>query len=247
MILELDIGNSRIKWRQLHAGDGADDVAGPAVDNDSLIDELSTIQPADVRLCSVRDASVTRTIRQWSRSSFAVDPSVAEVVRNCGGVTVQYADLSRLGVDRWLAMLSAYQRAGGPCVIVDAGTAVTLDIVAADGLHQGGYIVPGVKLMAASLEQNTGIRLLDATDSASMLPGNSTEAAVFNGNLTALVSLVQRVLSSVEGQEPQAKLYISGGDAELLAPQINFARTELVSTLVLDGLAIACPLEEGES
>ena len=243
MILELDIGNSRIKWRQLNPGAGGVAIQGQAADVDTLISDLVGIEPTGVRLCSVRDAGITESVCQWSRTTFAVDPSVAAVQRSCGGVSNQYADLSRLGVDRWLAMLAAYQRAARPCIIVDAGTAVTLDIVAGDGQHQGGYIVPGLKLMATSLEQNTGIRLSEVCNPLTLEPGHSTEAAVFNGNLAALVSLVQRVLRPLAEQEPDLMLYISGGDAELLAAHLDFGNTELVTTLVLDGLAIACPIQ----
>jgi pantothenate kinase type III len=97
--------------------------------------------------------------------------------------------------------------------------------------------------MATSLEQNTDIRLSETTHSLTLEPGHSTEAAVFNGNLAAVVSLVQRVLWPLAEQEPDLMLYISGGDGELLAAQIDFGSTEIVTTLVLDGLAIACPIQ----
>ncbi len=75
--------------------------------------------------------------------------------RVAAGVVNGYADPSLLGVDRWLAVIGAYQRVQGACVVADIGTAATVDVVAADGRHRGGYIVPGPQLMVASLLRGT--------------------------------------------------------------------------------------------
>ncbi|MDP1069535.1 type III pantothenate kinase, partial [Klebsiella pneumoniae] len=61
----------------------------------------------------------------------------------------------RMGVDRWLAMLAAWQRVGQSCWVVDCGSAITLDLLDAEGRHQGGYILPGLRLMQQSLLGNT--------------------------------------------------------------------------------------------
>ena len=65
---------------------------------------------------------------------------------------------------------------------------------------------------------------------------------MINGNLVALLSLVKEVLQSVFEQDPGVKLFLSGGDAELLDQHILFDNKEVVSSLVLDGLAIVCPI-----
>ena len=71
--------------------------------------------------------------------------------RAAAGVVNGYADPSLLGVDRWVAVVGAYHRVRGAVVVADIGTAATIDVVAADGRHRGGYIVPGPRLMVASL------------------------------------------------------------------------------------------------
>ena len=247
-ILELDIGNSRIKWRLCDPSTLSEISQGQAHNLDELAANLADVEPGAIRACSVRTNTETEKLLAWCRECWSIEPVVAKVVRNCGGITNKYEDMSRLGIDRWLAMLAAYRRAGGPCVIVDAGTALTLDIVSGTGQHQGGYIVPGLGLMAASLEQNTNIRLSDPPPTASLEPGHATDAAVLNGTLVAAVSLVQQVLLKIFAQEPDVKLYLSGGDAEILAAHINSDdfidrdNIEVVLGLVLDGLAIACPI-----
>ena len=220
---------------------------GQENDLEVLAANLAEVEPAAIRLCSVRSRAETDRLRLWCFKRWNIEPVEATVVRHYGGVTNNYEDMSRLGVDRWLAMLAAYRASKGACVIVDAGTALTIDIVSGTGQHQGGYIVPGLGLMAASLEQNTSIRLTEPPPPASLVPGHATDAAVRNGTLAAVVSLVQQVLLRISAQEPDVKLYLSGGDAEKLAAHINsdnnfyFDNTEVASALVLDGLAIACP------
>ena len=243
IILELDIGNSRIKWRATDTTKGAAVKVGEAAGLQELKTNLSEVKPDAVRLCSVRGKTFTSSVCQWFKDSWGIEALEAKVERSSGGVTNNYEDLSQLGIDRWLAMLAAYQLAGSTCVIVDSGTALTLDILAEDGCHEGGYILPGLKLMAVSLESNTGIHLSEELPVATPEPGHSTDEAVIIGNLTALLSLVKQVLQSVAEQNPSVKLFLSGGDAELLNKHIPFENKQLVRSLVLEGLAIACPVE----
>ena len=137
-------------------------------------------------------------------------------------------------------MIAAYNRQPGACVVVDAGTALTVDMVDAGGLHLGGYILPGRRLMAQSLEANTQIRLqqrdTDHTD-----PGISTDSAVLNGILASQVALLEWVLETMNRQNPQLQLYLAGGDAALLARHVADHDPQIVASLVLDGLAWACP------
>ena len=242
MILEFDVGNSRIKWRQVDERQGSVMREGHV----SAVNQLiamhdSHCEPTMVRMCSVRAGDVNDRIRQWTGDTWGLEIQVAKVVRSCGGVSNQYADLNKLGVDRWLEMLAAYARATDFCVIVDAGTAVTVDVVDDRGSHLGGYILPGLKLMSLSLQTNTQIKLSDETPEYFLALGHSTDAAVRNGTLMALTSLIERVVQPISAQSAQARLFFCGGDAELLANNTNVADIEVIPGLVLDGLAIACP------
>ncbi len=255
MILELDVGNTRIKWRQLETGSGrvlstdavssfAELIAGPA----------GSAQPAMVRLCSVRTPETVAEIKAWVRDTWSIELQEAKVSQTCAGVSNQYADPGRLGVDRWLAMIAAFHRRPGGCLIVDSGTAVTVDVVATDGQHQGGYIVPGRGLMCRVLQEQTRIRLSDTEADASIDPGHSTDAAVKHGVLAMQVALVEKALRQLAAQGTELNLYLTGGDAELLAAHLDLSECalgargagqtrppEIVSGLVLDGLAYACP------
>jgi type III pantothenate kinase len=239
MILELDIGNSRIKWRQLDEREGVVIDQGHVSDLDELqqLDALGA-QPLMVRMSCVRDKNEADNIGKWVRGRYSLEASRAEVTKSCGSVTNSYEDVSRMGVDRWLAMLAAYQSTGGPCVVVDGGTALTVDIVAADGQHQGGYILPGLQLMRRSLVENTGIRISATTTSDSKKPGRSTDEAVLNGTLAVLLALIEQKAAG-------STLLLTGGDAQRLASMLPEQDLQVIPSLVLDGLAIACPLNSG--
>ena len=242
MILEFDVGNSRIKWRLIEADTLA--VCGEGHVSDFV--ELQCVPEFEasiefVRMCSVRDPQVNLSIENWVRESFGVELQRAQVTRSCGGVRNQYKDLNRLGIDRWLAMLAAYNRAGGACMVIDSGTAFTLDVVDEQGLHLGGYIIPGLRLMRSSLEANTAIRLSQDYGSVSRELGHSTDEAVFNGTATALLAAINEQAQSLQGTGPGLKTYFAGGDAELLHRLAGIQSSEVVLSLVLDGLNIVCP------
>ena len=137
-------------------------------------------------------------------------------------------------------MLAAYRRAGGACMIIDSGTALTIDVVDAQGLHLGGYIIPGLRLMHSSLEANTAIRLSDNYSTYSESLGHSTDEAVFNGTVTALLATIKQQSASL-AKAGDVEIYFAGGDAELLHGLVGLDRSEIVTSLVFDGLDVACP------
>ena len=242
MILEIDAGNTRIKWRVVEAGDSTQLSMGVSPNEQGLFDELLELtRPALIRLSSVRGPQSTQAISDWVAGQWNMSVAVARVTRSCAGVTNHYEDMSRLGVDRWLAMLAAFKRANGACVIVDAGTALTVDAVDPGGSHLGGYILPGRQLMAKVLQDNTRIRLSDEAMQASTELGHGTEASVRNGIYASEVALIEKVLRDCRKQLGNSVLYLAGGDAPILAELLAEFKPEIVSDLVLDGLALACP------
>ena len=247
MILELDVGNSRIKWRLLAADDLAVVNAGhvPGFEELQRVSELETMVTM-ARMCSVRGGEVNKKLEEWVRAKFGVNLVQAAVTRSCGGVSNQYADVSRLGIDRWLAMLAAYRRADGACMVIDSGTAFTIDVLDAQGLHLGGYIIPGLKLMRSSLESSTAIRLSDEYSEYSEELGHSTDEAVFNGTVTALLATIKLQSDSL-GKAGAVQTFFAGGDAELLHRLAGLDRSEVVTSLVFDGLDVACPRTDADN
>lgn len=244
MILELDCGNSLIKWRVL----GGASMGGVVDSDESLLAALRGISGlflSGVRLVSVRSDAETASLVSMLEAEFAVPVLCAQPASSLAGVRNGYDEYARLGLDRWLAVVGAYQLAGGACLVLDLGTAVTSDFVNAEGEHLGGYICPGLPLMRSQLRTHTRrIRYGDeAAEQAlqSFQPGRSTVEAVERGCALMLrgFALTQVELARERWGEHFC-IYLTGGDAsqvEAVLPQAS-----LVSDLVFIGLAQACPL-----
>ena len=246
MILELDIGNTRIKWRRILCCGSGIVAEGVSADEDELIaGQASFDKPEVFRFCNVRDEHVTKRIADWSYINWNLRPVIAAVRRECGGVKISYPDVSCLGTDRWLAMLSAFKKSKGACIVVDSGTAFTLDVVNDDGMHLGGYILPGLELMKESLIAKTGIRLGGNELEPSIGLGNSTDEAVVNGGLASLVALVEKNINRLRAIGSDPSVFFSGGDAQIPGALIDLPTLRVETSLVLDGLAIACIHSEG--
>jgi len=246
MILELDCGNSLIKWRVIDAG-GARVGGGVASSDDCLIGELRGMSQSlrACRLVSVRSDEETRALTGRLKDEFSIDTACAKPAQELAGVLNGYSDYSRLGLDRWLAVVGAFHLAGRAALVIDLGTAVTSDFVAADGRHLGGFICPGMPLMRNQLRTHTRrIRYDDQQAEEAlhdMSPGRSTVEAVERGCLLMLQGFVrQQVTIAEEYCGPEFEVFLTGGDAGLVKG--IHPRVRIDPDLIFTGLAIACPL-----
>ncbi|MNN36313.1 Type III pantothenate kinase [compost metagenome] len=249
MILELDCGNSFIKWRVIHAGD-ATIVGGGIVDSDQAlvaqVAGLASIRLSGCRVVSVRSEEETSALCALIAQSFAVETRVAQPAQEMAGVRNGYDDYQRLGMDRWLAALGAYHLARQACLVIDLGTAAKADYVAADGEHLGGFICPGMPLMRSQLRTHTRrIRYDDASAEralTSLAPGRSTVEAVERGCVLMLQGFALTQLEQARNLWGEDfTVFLTGGDAPLIAGAVPQAR--VVPDLVFVGLAMACPLD----
>lgn len=250
--LELDLGNTRVKWRLLQAdkviarGAAAHSVGA---DVESL---WRTIQvPADAVIAAVYVASVasqalTQSLLEYCRSVWRLEAKVARVSQQAAGVINGYSDYQRLGVDRWLAVLAASQKANGAQLIVDCGSAVTVDLLTADRRHLGGYIVPGLRLMRRALLQDTAdVKVGELATIGDCGPGSDTQAAVAHGLPLMVAGLVSAAWQRLSAQESESvSIWVTGGDGELLLSLMP-AGAVYCQDLVLDGLRF-CEFASGE-
>lgn len=247
--LLVDIGNSRIKWAWLagerlgrahaaeYSGWRARDFARRIVGSHQDIDRILV---ANVAADAVSDA-----LAAGARLAGAPAPERVTTRRQACGVAIGYIDPWRFGVDRLLAMIAAHRRfARRPVCAVAVGTAMTIDLVGADGRHWGGAIIPAPPLMVASLLDGTsGIRRRaqgGAGGRGHALFGRSTRAAVEQGARFAAAAAVDRAVKEARdlvGRTPQVVL--TGGGAPGLRPLLRSA-SALVPDLVLEGLAAWC-------
>lgn len=234
MILDLDIGNSRLKWVLRDAG-------GAKVDRGQFAHDRSAARLVDIHqpISRVRVASVkgdlNRTIDELCRSLWGLDPEYARVIPGTAGLACGYLDPRQLGVDRWLAVLACWQNVSRQAVVVDAGSALTIDILA-DGGHRGGYILPGMSLLERALGAGTWGINVEPGRGRDQRPGTETASAVSNGSLIASVGAVEHA-ATVAGIRA---IVLTGGDSGWLRRYLSpdFRVTE-VPDLVIDGLAVA--------
>jgi type III pantothenate kinase len=244
MMLLVDIGNSRVKWARL-GPDGLGQQSAASYAGWTEVDWRAALFAGD-RIERVLAASVAGPVAAAALDAAASRATgrparFVTTTRAAAGVLNGYASPGLLGVDRWLAVIGAYARVRGACVIADIGTAATIDVVSGSGRHLGGFIVPGQRLMVASLLGSTGD--LAAHHAASGLAGthagfaDNTREAIERGCRLALAALVDRSLSEAERSlGERCRLLVTGGGAAEVLQELCSA-AEHVPDLVLRGLA----------
>lgn len=249
MILELDCGNSFIKWRVIDSLQSSV-LGGGVVDSDEkLMASLALLAGLSLRhsrLVSVRTEDETLQLIALIQDRYGVATQRAQPARVLAGVSNGYEEFDRLGLDRWLAFVGGYRLAGGACLVIDLGTAVTSDFVSSSGEHLGGFICPGLTLMRNQLRTHT--RRIRYGDEAAelavreMLPGRSTVEAVERGCAFMLRGFVLTQVEQARSLLGDAfVVFLTGGDASLVRDVVPEAR--VAPDLVFVGLALACPLQ----
>ena len=252
MILLLDVGNTRIKWAQLL--DGAltpqQSLMHRGVAPEDWIKQLfrERFRPQRLLVANVAGAGMENTIRREAQRLWQLTPEFAMSQAHACDVTSAYPQPSSLGVDRWLALIAARHLAPGWACVIDAGTALTIDALDASGLHLGGLIIPGSRMMMDALLDRTGDIARKAREYAGQAAGKIAEKTIFasntaqavaSGAIYALAAASDRAVADLTrraaGHTP--RIYLTGGDAEQLKRTMTNA-ADVVPDLVLRGLAV---------
>lgn len=237
-ILDLDIGNTFVKWRY---GDSQGRLPTRQLKISGLIAACSQ-PPERIRLGSVAAEDQVKHLMHELGRHWGVPLEVAATTDFAAGVTNSYADPASMGVDRWLAMIAAYNEFSRPCCVVDCGSAITVDYIDASGQHLGGYIMPGARLLRAGLLSNTERIVVNerGCDWHHQGPGTDTNGAVNQGLNLILNAVANEIGSSITQRlGDQAVLVICGGDGEVF--QKTVGKGLLRPNLVLDGLSYLLP------
>jgi len=234
MKLLLDIGNTRLKWAVadrgtlgqssavLHDGD-------PLAQLEALpILPVDSIWVADVTHASEHNEALRAALA--ARYQQPVHLAASEV--QWQGLHNAYTEPRRLGIDRWLAMIAAWQANRGAACVIDAGTALTADVIATDGVHQGGLIAAGLRTQQAAVLGATRFATRDQQQPYLEALGYDTETCVRQGALLACLGAIDR---AARAAGPGARLLITGGDAPTLRPLLSGV-WQFRPLLVLEGL-----------
>ena len=238
MKLLVDMGNTRLKWATVN---DEQLITGEPLLNTQLSQQTlmniwqSLTEPKQLVIACVT-ANQSLTLVMEVAVSLWADINIVRVRSQAQGfgLTNAYLHPEKLGVDRWLALIAARHFYAAPACVVDCGTAITVDLIDADGHHLGGLISAGLALMKKSLAHGTDA--LPFSDTSHPLEAaNFTEAAIYSGTLLAAVGLIEQVLAK---QTQPLTLILTGGDAALIAPHLSI-KAIVDPDLVLRGLAIA--------
>jgi len=233
-LLAIDAGNSRIKWG-VHE-DGSWLVQGWVATGRAaqLTRAWARIErPDSVIAANVAGTRVARALVAAVRRFRRPVRFVTSVAAQCG-VRNSYAKPRQLGADRWAALIGAWNLHRGPCVVVNAGTTVTVDALDGGGVFLGGMILAGAGLMRDALARNTaGLR--PRPGCFAYFPSRTADA-IESGAVNALAGAVERMARFMHeaGVAPPLTV-LAGGAAPIIAPQLNGA-VEVVDNLVLEGL-----------
>ena len=239
MKLFVDIGNTAIKWA---SEDDLREHVSYRTSSQGLpegIDQAWSRMPRqeEVHIASVRQRKVLEGLTDWIVQRWQASVRVSETRERELGVVNGYRTPSQLGVDRWLALLAARAISSAPVLVVDCGSATTIDAVGGGGRHLGGLILPGLKLFPKCLYHNTD---LPEEASGGVLDsfGTDTATGIQSGAMLAHISMVEKALRSLEAKEGCcANCILTGGDAALLTKHLKIAH-QVVPDLVLQGLAL---------
>ena len=239
-LLVLDAGNSRVKWG-LHSGLGW--VAQGATPNG----EIGTLalrqwhnlpRPAGAVGVNVAGEAVRMRIEALL-ARWRVTPAWLTASAAACGVVNGYARPEQLGADRWAALVAARRRAGAtdlfpaPVVVVNAGTAVTIDTLDGDGRFRGGVILPGLRLMLQALADNTsGLKAPPGTYQD--FPTRTADA-LYSGAVQAICGAIELARKRMQSHDAVVKCLLAGGAAAEIAPHLS-GDPEVVENLVLEGV-----------
>jgi type III pantothenate kinase len=240
--LVVDVGNSRIKWGRCQEGQISESVSLPADDPKTWQEQLGLWNLTGALSWIVtgvhpqRRDRLAEWLRQRGDSARILDDWQQLPLR------VRVARPEWVGIDRLLNGVAASRRvrSGVPAVLVDAGSAVTVDWLDESGAFAGGAIFPGLRLMTQALHDYTALLpLVPIQQPAPPVPATSTPAAVEAGVYWAVVGGMQALIGRLGSRATVApEVFLTGGDAALLAPALN-PDVHLWPHMTLEGIRIA--------
>lgn len=241
MILAVDAGNTRLKWGLHDAGAWLEQGVCSTARPEALDAQWNGLAPARVIVSNVAGESVRAAIAHACTRWDLVPTFIVSAAMQCG-VRSGYREPSQLGCDRWAALIGAWSLYPGASLVVNAGTAITVDALTDEGVFLGGVIIPGLELMRRALDRGTAGLPLQPGE-VRFFPDNTGDA-IMSGAAQAAAGAVERMASFMArvGAE-RVRVILSGGAAPALQPLLALEAV-IVENLVLEGLATIA--EEGE-
>ena len=236
MIVLVDIGNSRTK---LVKSDNTTFLEALSLSNEQLVtfDLVSYVKGAEEIILASVNSVTLNSVFELVASSLDIPCTFVKTDAAAFGIKNSYPEYHKLGVDRWLAVLGAAKLFPKQNVlVVDSGTATTVDLVAANGEHVGGWITPGIDLMHQSLQLNTENISTDKQTIISTSFGQNTADCVDYGCWAVLAATVEQAAKEAEKLNyPVDNILLTGGNSAHITPFLTI-KSSLEPNLVFIGL-----------
>ncbi len=238
MMLLVDMGNSAIKWatfeqkrlspqqRMLYQSNNLKNLMTQA---------WLKLNVQEIWVSNVAGPQKAEILTHWVKTHWGLQPTFVKTACYDCGVKNGYDNPKQLGVDRWLALIGARQLEKGGLCVVDCGTAITLDVLFANGHHQGGLIMPGVTSMQNALYCSTYALAPHPQCNKQQFLACDTQTGITKGTLYAVTGLVEYVINTLEKQGYLLKLILTGGSVPTFAPLLQRSYRH-VPDIVLQGL-----------
>jgi type III pantothenate kinase len=236
-VLLLDVGNSRSKWASIENGAWAQQ---GVADNSEWVFRRQILEllspPSHIIISNVAGEKMAQLLRDVCSKWSAQVEFVLAREEQCG-VRNTYLNPEQLGSDRWAALIAARHRIKSACLVVNCGTATTVDALSDDGEFLGGLILPGVTLMQQSLLHNTAHLKVEKGELESF--PRRTNDAIHSGVIRATIGAIehQRSVLKLLCLSDTIPCVLSGGAAGKIEKQLGID-VERVDNLVLEGLKI---------
>lgn len=237
----MDVGNTGIKWALVPREQGKI-TAVQAIRHEkrwqAVLDEIglsvSGQSVSEIVAASVMGEADNYQLAACVEKQFLLPLHFYQTEKKSQQFINSYHEYARLGVDRWLAILEAWHRHGA-AVVIDCGSALTVDVASSSGEHLGGYIVPGLRMLVNALAAETSRVKVELSREVDITLANSTERAVNNGCVKMCADFINQTLDDIQAEHGACTIYLTGGDAQVMS---QFVCEDILidHTLVLSGL-----------
>ena len=248
MLLAIDVGNT-----QTHIGafDGerlvehwrlATDVEDTADELAVRVSSLLGLRGAELRSVegSIISSVVPRLTPEYARmcADYLEGPAVMVGPGVRTGMAVRLDNPHELGADRLVNAVAAFEKYGGPCAVVDFGTAITFDAISAEGEYLGGVIGPGVQIsMEALTEKAARLPNVDLAEPGSVI-GRTTQASIQSGIVYGFAGAIDAIGRRMAAEMGAGTTFVAtGGGASAIVPYCD-TEMEIDDLLTLDGLRL---------
>ncbi|MDX1980626.1 MAG: type III pantothenate kinase [Bryobacteraceae bacterium] len=248
MLLALDVGNTNVtigvfdgarllhNWRLRTVHEQTSDEWGILLRNLFAIGGPDSAGITGIIIASVvpiLDASLAAMARRY----FGIDAMFVTPASNTG-MPVKYENPKEVGADRIVNAVAALHKYGGPCVVVDLGTAITFDAVSRDGAYLGGVICPGIGISISGLFAKTArLPMVDFREPEKLIGTNtvgSIQSGLYYGTIGMIDGIAERIIAQLGAD---TKTVATGGQAALITRASRFLKT-LDEDLTLEGLRL---------